>query len=392
MPPAPDPYTFVTADLLTGAVIRTVQPASATWERKLNAPGSATLTFHIDQFPLAVVEPNLVAVYILRDDHVLFAGWVTKVSANGGSRTAQVGLTELTGYLYRRSLRSTRTYAGVPQVDIVANLIDYTNANDGIGLAPVAQLGSVGITRDRAYEGLERHNVGTLIENLTGVIGGPDYELRVRSNGAGGFVREVLIADSLGRALPLVYEAGVNLSSWSVNVDGDEHANRVDATGAGQGPGLLIATAQEPVTQYPRFDGVTAYRSVTNQSTLAEYADGDLARLARPILQPAIQMAFDDIGIGSGSIRPGDTFRVTIDDGMAQFDDLARLIGWKFDYTVGKPPGVVFDVVPVRPVPRSLVSRAGTLFGSSPSPRTPSLFDELTSMQRRLAALERPAT
>lgn len=386
-------YTFVTVDLRTGEVVDVVVPAKATWTRQVNAPGSATLTMHIRQVSRLTVEPNLVAVYVLRGDQCVFAGYVESLRADGKARTVTVGLVELTRYLWRRTIRDTVTFTGAMQVNIVAALIAGTDT-DGPGLSLVPTIVSGSITRDRTYQGFERTTVGDAITNLTGVIDGPDYELQVTPDGAGGWIRRVLIADNLSRDLSIVWRNG-DPGDYAVDTDVGDHANRIDATGAGDNEDLLIATATSPTGEYPRLDGTVAHRNVTSASTLSEHAAGALAARGDVIDVPQLTLPDRFLPSGVGAIRPGDTFRVVVDDGAAQFDGRARLVAWEYTWERGSPVTVAASLATV-PAVQVDGGPARTAVGDlhrAPAPAARSqVATSLAALDLRVSALERPVT
>lgn len=391
-------FEFLAVDLLSGEVLSDMTPAKAVWERKVNRPGSASLTFHLHQVNRILVEPHLTALYIVRGGVCLFGGLAEQLTADGNDRTVEVGYVELTEYLHRRRLRTDLTYAATNQTQIVADLVDYTNAvGRGIDLVPIVQPTGTTVQRAREYLASDRPRVGELIEKLTDVIDGPDYELRVRRDAAGRWVREVLIANNLSRDLQASWRAGVDRGKYKVETDADRHANNVDATGAGEGPALLIANAATPDPEYPTFDDATAYRSVTELATLQEHADGDLLAQRRPIDTPVLTVAMRDLPGGPAAFRPGDTLGILVDDGAAQYDGRARVLGWKATYTRGAPTMVDVTLASILPPP---LDGSGGQYGLQgvdatevvPPPRPSGLAATLDRLDRRVEALERPQT
>lgn len=383
----PTSYQFLAVDLVTGDVLEEVVPASGTWERKVNEAGTATLTFHLHQVDPLTVAPHLVAIYVVRDGVCVWAGYAESTKANGNDRTVQVGYVELIGYLHRRVLSGDVIANGVQQTQIVAALIAQANV-DGIDLVPVVQAPS-SVVRDRTYTAHERPVIGELIANLTEVIGGVDYELRVVSDGAGGWRRDVVISDSLARLLKVTWMAGRDRGGYEVNTEAGDHANRMYATGAGEGPALLVEVAADPPGEYPRFDGVESHRNVTDPNTLDEHAEGSLAIRRRPLATPTLELAVPDLVAVIGTVRPGDYLRVHVDDGAAQFDQLARIVGWTVSWERGAVPTIKFDLATL---PNSEADGTRAVAPEAPAPRDTGFAATLQRLDSRLGQLERPTT
>lgn len=351
MPGSLGPYRILTADLTSGTLLQEVTPVSLNFTRTYNAPGTGSMDFHITHHQPEDFAVNKIAVYVLRGDFVLFGGYVQAISADGDTRRAQIGLVELSRWLYQRRVREDLTFApGTDQNQIMASLVAYAEGDGpGIGLTPSAQASEV--TRERNYYGYKRQVVGTLMEQLAGVIYGPDWEVDVRINPDGSFTRYIQIADSLTRVLDLEFTpdtAGV--TSWSVSSDGSAQTNRHDAVGEGNEGSAPIATAETDPDGYPRMDSTSSHSGVVIMDTLQEHADGELTQNSLPALVPDIKFAVDPERIGATGLRVGDIARVKIDDGMAQYDDWARITQWTYRIASGSPTSVDLTMSPLMPV------------------------------------------
>lgn len=407
-----DSYEFYAVNLVSGAVLDVLDPVSASWERRLNEPGSATLSFHVRQFDRRLVEPDLAAVYVVRNSVPVFGGYVTGLAVDGERRTAQVGLTELTGYLARRVPRRDYTFTQERQVDIAAAIVDESNVlGTGIGLVPeVREPADLAPLRDRTYPRREFKTLLELLDSLVGVIGGLDYRLDLRyEESSDTYQRVVLLSDDLHRDLALTWRAGVDRGTWAVETQVEDHANYVVATGEGQDDDLLWEAVWADLIPggYPRFDRVTAYRSVTRRATLREHAEGDLAA-SLPVLDvPRIDVAISDFAPTPNAALPGDTVVVEVDDGIGQFAGRARILSTNITWDRGSPARAAVGLAPLplsgvetdsesggqgaallagTVTPQALAGSGST--AAAPAPRPQALQRLLRALDERVATLE----
>lgn len=303
----------------------------------LNRSSTGTLTMNVEDTAIRSVWPCLTSIWVTRNDDPIWAGYIEKLSIQ--DRTLQVGMVTLDGYLNRRRLREKKVFTNTPQTVIGASLVEYARENEGIPLHGLA--GPSMINRDRTYESWNRHVVGKAIEDLTGVIDGPDWFPRYEKvNNA--WRMTMVFVDRLGGDRGVYVKGSKDGEGHAVDVDGLDLANLIDATGGGQEADMKIATATDPATRYPRFDDAPSFVDVNTQAVLLEYAEGEIQNRKNPWATPRVtRVAFLD-RIDAGDI-------ITVDSGLGAgtFRGRASVAGWVWRAAAGEPDRQELQVVPL---------------------------------------------
>lgn len=290
------------------------------------AGGSTDIDADVNLVTMANLTPGTTAVWFERDGVLLHGGIVWAVSADVDGNTLTVAGEGPHSYLRRRAIRSTLTYTGVDQLDIVRGLIDHAQSvtNGTIGIT--YDTTDSGVTRDRTYQAWERKNVGEAIEQLAAVDGGFDW--RYDHNWVGGVPTwsAGFTYPATGRTTEHVFEVGTNCTITNYEEDGSAIANLVDVFGAGTAAETLTATVQNTALQgpYPILEATETHSDVLVLATLELHGRRRLSRGAGPTRRVQLN-TFADTDPVLGSYICGDRVRVRADHGWLQLDETMRI-------------------------------------------------------------------
>lgn len=180
--------------------------------------------------------------------------------------------------LNARHLQSSMTFTDRGQADLVADLIEHTQSQTGGDWGIVnGVLDNDDRERDRSY--VIGENIGSLLANLSSVIGGPSWSidghlrLNVRSGRSSTFPVQAIPIMLGGTARGLERSSGASDFANSVFVDGD-NAFTVPATANSAG------IVDDPRGRWERAEG---FPSVVLQQTLQEKAEGLVDQYATPV-------------------------------------------------------------------------------------------------------------
>jgi hypothetical protein len=294
-----------------------------------------------------------------------------------GGPSVTLTLTEITGYLRKRQWDigpPNRRYNQVEQTVIARDIA-----------APLADLGAAvsittdpgpGFPRDREYEYLEGESRANLLENLSQVIGGPEFRTDYYMAASGIYAGRPAAALRIGypRVGAEAAEGGADLGltvpgeaiGYGATWDSDHMRTRTFAAGdlpedAPEGTRKPVVVVDRPQNDLPRLDEVDDYPGVILTSTLTERGNAEATRQADPALRLAVTAP--EAAPPIWAYGPGDDVTVRVvtplmPEGLAVD---GRLTGVEVDAATGK---VTWEVVISLPPPRArytLTGRLGTL-------------------------------
>jgi len=288
------PYFLRFADLLTDDdIIDLVAPFKA--ERRIITTGAFSTSFTIPDSALGAQIAKIISsktvVYAHAGDQIIgvYIIWSKKLSRNeSGEVTCSIQGSTMESYFYRRLLDTDLTYTGIEQTEIALNLVagamtgtsTYPNAA-GIGLEVTRDIS--GVARDRSYLASDNDTYGDLLENLASVDDGFEYTVDAFIDGSVR-TRNLRIQYPSLRSTSQVLTADEpgDIVSWSVTDDGTQGYTRfrtrgkADTSDPSLGSEPIVSAWHEAdswlTAGYPLLDASADYTSVTDVTTLDEYA------------------------------------------------------------------------------------------------------------------------
>lgn len=250
---------------------------------------------------LAALEPGRCFLAVLDGDTVLQWGPIWTHDYSGGSLQVKAGgfPSVFDHRMVMAAIAGTswaqwqQTYTGLSLGTIAKRLIELAMSHTGGSLPIVLPPDEAGV-HERTYRGHELATVATRLEQISGVIGGPDvrFEPRVTADlmGIEALMRVGTEAD------PLVHQAGGDhvwdasavrgvVGEVSVHVDATGLAGRSWVTGDGMGEALRMARADDEAlvdAGFPLLEFSEAHSDVSDPATLQGWATGNLAATRRP--------------------------------------------------------------------------------------------------------------
>lgn len=249
--------------------------------------------------------------------------WTRGVEDNAGTVTSRGG--SWMGYVARRVLAADRSWTTYEVYDIVDELLDYVQQQDGdIGLQLDRTPTDTGRDRTRAYEAHERHNVAQLIRDLAELDDGFEWMPTAEWPSGQEYPTRLLRLGypNLGSdgGDPAAVVDGAECRVTSQDYDATELATDVHATGQSVDTAAddrPVQQASAPVSGLPQLDLVQAYDSVSNPATLLDHAVADLGR-AQANMAVTVEL-FNADRYPPGEFRPGDRFLLSTDaEGLHQ--------------------------------------------------------------------------
>lgn len=236
----------------------------------------------------AACQPGRTVICVESDGVLVPDAWIIWTRRyDSTARTAQLGGLSLLSYFDKRRISSNLTFTGTDQLSIARQLVTWAQGLPGgnIGVQVGAELD--GVLRDRTYWGYERKKIGEALRQLAAVDNGFDFAFEVAYNA--GVATRYFRCGTRGRTVEAtghVFEHGRNLVAYDVTEDSAIQANRVYAEGAGDGPTMLVSTADRTdaiAAGWPLLEDVAAIKDITVQATLDGHARAIVDARAFPV-------------------------------------------------------------------------------------------------------------
>jgi hypothetical protein len=284
---------------------------------------------------LAAVEPARCFVAILEGDKVLEAGpiWAHSWDDDKGVLTVKAaGLRSLfdhrlvMGVIANGTAASTweTTYSNLSLGTIAKRLIELAMSHTAGNLPIVLPADEVS-THTRTYYGYEVPTVGDRLDQLMGVVDGPDIALEPRLTADRMGIEWVLRTGT--EAQPLLFQAGPpwtwdmrvphgGVGSLNVERDATGMASRAWVAGTGSQTSTLMEFADDSTLTsvgFPMLETVDKRGNVEDRATLLRWAQGDLAGSSRPWMSWKLRVQTNAPGSPKlGDWRMGDWARVWV--------------------------------------------------------------------------------
>lgn len=333
-------YTYLIADLRSGAILDELPLSGVSFDKKLNDTGSFRAQLSVDdpqirlREPRLLTEPGRTAIYVDRDGDLLWGGivWTSRYSAATG--TLELGAADLLSYFEHRlvldpaDLTAAVPYPNVDQVAIAHDLITMAQAHPGGDLGVVFEgATSSGVPRTLTYSPADLKPVADALRDLANADGGFDFTFDVRYGESGAPERFLRIGfPRLGQpGAPYVWEYGANLVDFTWPSDAASMATRVLAPG-----GTPVAEDSSAYRAgWPLLEAAVSPSDTDDAGLLDAYVTGELAARRRPVVLPELTVRADlDPVVGGYSV--GDDARIVVDDPFfagEQLDITVRVLG-----------------------------------------------------------------
>lgn len=280
----------------------------------------------------------------------IWGGMVVRRRDDGGPWVT-CDLATLEAYLDRRFV-ADHTWTEVDQATIAAGLVGDAAA-DGIGFTIDAP--ATGVIRTRQYFANEDKTILSALQDLSGVINGPELTIDLEWTDATQMVlRKVFrLRNRLGRAssLPVAaFEMPGSVTGYSFVEDysSDHGANHIIAVSDGEGdvrPESVPQVATDLIAGgWARFDlRFKPSTSITNISTLNNHAAAELAEVQTGLAELTLEAHLSTAPQVGSDFHLGDDVRVSItsprfpeqvgpDGGLVPgYTAVMRCIGWEVD-------------------------------------------------------------
>lgn len=345
-------YRYLAHDLRTGEKLAELPLSAVRYGRRLNGAGvlSGSLTLgqrttggtSLDSILLAACEPTRTALYVVRDDVIVWGGIIWEHGDyDSSNRSLQIQAAEFWSYFKRRRLRAELdAFPALDQFEIVRTLLGWAQGQIGGDIGVFLGSGDSGVTRDPIYYAWERRNIGQIVEELAGADDGFDFAIEVVGT-PGEPQLALTLANVRGRTAAesgLVFEPGKNLGGYRWPRSGAASANAIDIIGAGEGETMVIGAAVRSdliAAGYPLLDDVVAYKLIDDEALATAKARALVESRAEPITTATLinVLPGGDPPLGSWIMGDYARFRVEDDerfpaqsDGSPGLDRFVRII------------------------------------------------------------------
>jgi hypothetical protein len=348
-------YRCISADLVTGTRIAEISLRGLTYSARLNNVGTLSGTLQLPEPTTAdnrtqaavlndAVDEARRSIIVERDGVIVWAGIVWLSPYDDSNQTRSIQAAELWSYFRHRVVDYSETFTAADQFAIAQSLINKAQASSGGDIGVTVGTETCGVTRDRTYNRYELKPVGEAVEQLAEVQNGFDFAIDPAWI-AGDLVATFRLSyPRRGRnylETGHVFELGRNMIKFEWPSDGTRAANKVWATGNGEGDAMLITSASDasqlaPASSggagYPLLETVFPNKDISVQATLDAAAQGRLVTTAVPVVLPTITVRADVDPI-LGSYITGDAARIIIPPNVSPrfpngLDTYRRIVGW----------------------------------------------------------------
>jgi len=362
-------YTYLVADLRTGAILDELPLTGVTFEKRLNDTGTLRGQLRVDdpgmraREPRLLTQPGRAAVYVDRDGDLLWGGivWTSRYTAS--TATLEVGAADFLSYFeHRRVLAHPVTesgvvqYSNVDQLDIAMTLVELAQSHPGGDLGvEVRGATASGVARTVSWAAGDLKPVADALRDLANADAGFDFTVDVEYGPGGQPVRYLRLGyPRLGQpGAAHVWEYGANLVDLVWPVDAASMATRVLA----QGSGGLLRFAEDTAAYaagWPLLEEAASQLDTADAALVLAQARGELAARRRPVVLPELTVRADlDPVVGTYTV--GDDVRLVVEDPFFagdQVDVTVRLLG--YTVTPGDDAGeerVTLTVTPTAEAP-----------------------------------------
>lgn len=345
-------YRYFSSDLLTGNVISELPLYGVNCSKRINDAGNFSGTFKLgtgiyhDQSLLDGTLPGRTALYMERDDVIIWGGILWSRAYQSESKTCQLAAQTFESYFDHVAIDANFVQQQVPQEQILINLVNTLQAQtaNNIGLT-LASMPTTGVNRTILIPGYEFHFGQEVIGQLTGVENGLEITIDILPSGITDKPTRQIRAGfpKLGNAVAtsgLYYDYPGSIVRYWWNESGARGAVKAVALGHGDGFNKVRATAIDGAkiaAGWPAWWIVNSHPTVVDVNGIAAAARKDLEKYAIPYSRPTFE--FDpDFGAKFESWNNlGDEIYIRVEDDRFPNGKIiqTRMMGWEISPAEG---------------------------------------------------------
>lgn len=341
-------YTYLTTDLVTGAVLGEIPLHGVTLDCQLNTAGNMTAGANLDDPRIANRDfisrtiPGRTAFWAYRENKIVWGGIIWTRQWQGQGKMLTLTGQTFESYATRRFpkswLGSVSYNYNAGQCWIINNLwYQLQNVTYGnIGVRPMTVFPANDFVRQVLVNGWDLStSFDDIIQAQLGFSNSPDYTILWNEDGNGLPIKQLAVAPIIGNpvaATDLVIDFPGSVADYIY----DENASTGNtvwwAVGDGSGAQQWVGAAEDTaslISGYPLLEGVNSFSGVTSTVTLDQYAQADMAGLpvGTTILSPTVFGArpptFGTYGLGDYTVMHAKDGRFPLGITYSR-----RVIGW----------------------------------------------------------------
>ncbi|MFD7922552.1 hypothetical protein ACFV3R_25410 [Streptomyces sp. NPDC059740] len=330
-------WRYWTQHALTGDVLCPALPlGDPEFGRELNGPGqlSGTLAPRWVRANPDLIRPHTTLIYAEADGMLRWGGLVWSVDAE--DREYRIEAAGWSSYLTKRHDTHGELGARGPYVngdpcqvirDIWAYAQEQPDGNLGVVVDPVTGPATVGTPAEPWHSyWYEAPNLGDLVDGLVGEDGAPQYTCHSEYQTNGTVRRRILLGyPRLGaRRTDIIFRTGVNITAApTVGFSGDDYANTIIGTGAGEGTATRFAVDSVRDGGL-RMETVLALPTVTGTDVLGRRIAAE--RRARQVMGGIDTLVVrDHPNAPLGSWQIGDDVQVAVSNAWVDWSGWVRI-------------------------------------------------------------------
>lgn len=357
-------YTYLAADLVTGAILCELPLTGVRFTRALNDAGTISATLPLGDPRVAVLnparatEPARTVIYVDRDgvlvgDYIIWASNYDSGDPTSSSPpTLTIGGADPLSYFDHRKIlpllppiidtsttaRQQLVYTNQDRNAIARGLVQTAQSHTGGNIGVQLDASTSGVLDSATYNGFQMTMVGQALRTLAGLSDGPDFYFDI-TYVSGTPTRSLRIGrPRLGTTdNSSVFELGANLLRFTLPRDGSAMATRFFGVGDGMDADTPIALVEQAGLYAQGWPLLEDNASISGQLTPAQliaYAAAEQAARSAPVLLP--QLTINGSGQPTlGQFGLGDNIRMIVPPGADPYfgdvgaDQMMRLISWE---------------------------------------------------------------
>lgn len=354
-----DVFTVFAYDMNTNTPICEVPANGLSFDRRLNDVGSAQFSIKLDDPKTAAQVAPLMeyagrpwALYIDRDDTLVWGGWAKTGQYKHSAHTLPVGAKEWPDYFSRRligSVLDATVYPdGVDPAALFARAV--TDAQSVALCGPGANMG-IGVTGGssklpkivpsyQVKQAYVSQVIADCVQTVMPGTGGLDYYTDVfwDTDGTPAVVLRICTprAGRTARGTGLIIDL-LDAVDFGWPTDVSNSVTSLTETGGGTGLAQVTVTVQAPgvpvggLGQMPRLDRTIQHSNILDSQFLLAVAQGEAQEFGGPVAVPTVTITTDHPDVPLGSYIPGDDVRLRAEPHEFRpggIDEFWRLVQW----------------------------------------------------------------